>query len=169
MMIVAPLSGDHTSGQQQSDSLLFLLVGCPTSLIPTHSHHSAPCAQLRRCRARQAEHPTGVCSRRCCLGTEATRAWRRFWLSLAAGQYLLSGPTQTPDTRHSHLMNTNWRATRRQQTCLGIAFYFWMNGWPPSPPLLPAKKAPSLFDMTLSKLLTHLLLPPGPLGQVMLR
>lgn len=31
---------------------------------------------------------------------------------------------------------------------------------------LPAKKGSKLFDMTLSKLLTHHLFPLGPLGQV---
>lgn len=57
----------HTPAGQQSDSLLFLLAGCPTS---THS--------LQLCTMRSAPAMQGNAGRgpdwvsRCCLGTEAT-------------------------------------------------------------------------------------------------
>jgi len=56
---------------------------------------------------------------------------------VGGGQYLLSGPTQTLDIRHSYLMNTNWRAT----TGLPRSCILFLDEWLAPPRLLRAKKA----------------------------
>jgi hypothetical protein len=169
-MIVAPLSGDHTSGQQ-SDSLLFLLAGHPTSLTPTYPQPSF--CTMHSALAMQGK--AGRAPDRCVFAVLLSRyggnsSMATLLAVVGGGQYLLSGPTQTPDTRHGHLMNTNWRATRRQQACLGVAFIFGLMVGPPAPASSrrPHGAQPFRNDI-VSKLLTHLLLPLGPLGQVMSR